>query len=81
MQETFGSFNQYLWQFTEGRTLRSPQGVNRETIPVSTPESDVMSKDMKKRGFKFVGTTTCYAFMQSIGMVDDHTVDCFRYQG
>lgn len=80
VQETFGSFDDYLWQFTGGRTLRNPQGVTHETIPVSTPESDAMSKDMKKRGFKFVGTTTCYAFMQSIGMVDDHTLDCFRYQ-
>jgi DNA-3-methyladenine glycosylase I len=81
VREAFGSFDAYLWQFTAGRTLRNPNGVTRQTMPTSSPESDAMSKDMKKRGFKFVGTTTCYALMQSIGMVDDHTVDCFRYQG
>lgn len=81
LQAEFGSFDRYLWRFSDGRTLRHPNGVTRATIPTSSRESDVMAKDLKQRGFKFVGTTICYAFMQGIGMVDDHTVDCFRYQG
>jgi DNA-3-methyladenine glycosylase I len=80
IQAEFGSFDHYLWRFTGGRTWRNPHGVTAETIPASSPESDAMAKDLKQRGFKFVGTTICYAFMQGIGMVDDHTVDCFRYQ-
>jgi DNA-3-methyladenine glycosylase I len=80
IQAEFGSFDHYLWRFTDGRTWRNPRGVTAETIPASSPESDAMAKDLKQRGFKFVGTTICYAFMQGIGMVDDHTVDCFRYQ-
>jgi DNA-3-methyladenine glycosylase I len=80
LQTGFGSFNRYLWRFTNGQTLRNPQGVTQKTIPASSAESDAMARDMKQRGFKFVGTTICYAFMQSIGLVDDHTVDCFRYQ-
>ncbi|MFQ5614332.1 MAG: DNA-3-methyladenine glycosylase I [Anaerolineae bacterium] len=81
IQAEFGSFDRYLWQFTGYRTLRDPRGVARETMPTTSPESDAMARDMKRRGFKFVGTTTCYAFMQGIGLVDDHTVDCFRYRG
>ena len=81
VQTEFGSFDRYLWRFTHGRTLRNPQGVTRETMPASSPESDRLARDMKQRGFKFVGTTICYAFMQGVGMVDDHTVDCFRYRG
>lgn len=81
VQAEFGSFDRYLWQFTDFRTLRDSRGVTRETIRATSPESDTMARELKRRGFKFVGTTMCYAFMQSVGMVDDHTVDCFRYQG
>ncbi|MBN2010144.1 DNA-3-methyladenine glycosylase I [candidate division KSB1 bacterium] len=81
VQQEFGSFDKYIWQFTNYQTMRNPVGVTRDSMPTSTPESDSMSKDMKKRGFKFVGTTICYAFMQAIGMVDDHVVGCFKFQG
>jgi len=78
VQEEFGSFDQYIWQFVHGRPIRNAW--ERLTdIPSSTPESDAMSKDLRKRGFKFIGTTICYAFMQAIGMVNDHVVGCFRY--
>ena len=79
VQAEHGSFDHYIWQFTGHKTLRNPDGVTLETMPVSTPESDAMSADLKGRGFKFVGTTICYAYMQGIGMVDDHMVGCFRY--
>jgi DNA-3-methyladenine glycosylase I len=79
IQKEFDSFDTYIWQFTGGKPL-----VNRwerlEQIPASSAESDAMSKDLKKRGFKFVGTTICYAFMQAAGMVNDHLVHCFRYK-
>ena len=81
IQQEFGSFDNYIWQFTNYQTLRNPLGVTRETMPTSTRESDAMSIDLKKKGFKFVGTTICYAFMQAIGMVDDHVVGCFKYKG
>lgn len=77
-QKEFGSFKNYIWQFTAGVTLKN-QWESMSEIPVSTPESDAMSKDLKKRGFKFVGTTICYAFMQAAGMVNDHVVSCYRY--
>ena len=72
-REEFGSFDRYLWQF-------APEGKRRRTreLPVSTPESDAMSKDLKRRGFKFVGSTICYAFMQAVGIVDDHQPRCWR---
>ena len=79
IQQEFGTFDHYIWQFTNYQTLRNPYGVTRETMPTSTKESDEMSIDLKKRGFKFVGTTICYAFMQAIGMVNDHVVGCFKY--
>ncbi|HLJ50575.1 MAG TPA: DNA-3-methyladenine glycosylase I [Bryobacteraceae bacterium] len=79
VQKEFGSFDQYIWQFTGG----SPR-VNAWTasgqVPARTAESDAMSKDLVKRGFKFVGSTICYAFMQAVGMVNDHLVECFRYR-
>ena len=81
IQQEFGSFDRYIWQFTNYQTLRNPNGVTQETLPTSTNESDAMATDLKKRGFKFVGTTICYAFMQAIGMVDDHVVGCFKYKG
>jgi len=78
VQEEFGSFSSYIWQFSEGRTIYSQCKVQSE-IPATSPVSDAMSKDMKKRGFRFAGSTICYAFMQSIGMVNDHLVSCFRH--
>ena len=79
IQKEFGSFDAYIWQFTDGKTIQNKWNKMGE-VPVSTTESDEMSKDLKKRGFKFIGTTICYAFMQAIGMVNDHTVDCFCYK-
>lgn len=78
IQEEYGSFDQYIWQFTDGKTIRNTWKTMGD-VPASTPESDDMCKVLKKRGFKFVGTTICYAFMQATGMVNDHTVDCFCY--
>lgn len=79
VQKEFGSFDTYIWQFVNGQPVQNRR--KRITdIPSSTPESDAMSKDLIKRGFKFVGTTICYAFMQAVGMVNDHVVDCFRYE-
>lgn len=78
VQKEFGSFDNYIWSFTDGKTIQN-HWRNLSELPASTPESVSMSKDLKKRGFKFVGPTICYAFMQAIGMVNDHTMDCFRY--
>jgi DNA-3-methyladenine glycosylase I len=78
VQREFGSFDAYLWQFTGGKTLRRVRRDHKE-IPVSTAESDAMSKDLKKRGFRFVGSTICYALMQATGMVNDHVKGCFRF--
>ena len=77
IQEEFGSFDKYIWQFTDYKTIVN-QPKTLSDVPVTTPESDAMSKDLKKRGFKFVGSTICYAFMQACGMVDDHLVDCWH---
>ena len=79
VQEQFGSFDHYIWQFVNGRPIQNSWEKTTD-IPSSTPESDAMSKDLQKRGFKFVGTTICYAFMQAVGMVNDHVVSCFRYE-
>ncbi len=78
VQREFGTFSRYIWGFTGGETLRNPQGVAEGTVPASTPESDALSADLKKRGFKFVGTTICYAVMQSVGLVNDHLDTCWR---
>jgi DNA-3-methyladenine glycosylase I len=79
IQKEFGSFDGYIWQFTGGKPIvNSWQSI--EQIPAQTPESQAMSKDLIRRSFKFVGPTICYAHMQATGMVNDHTVDCFRYQ-
>lgn len=78
VQEEFGSFDTYIWQFVGGKPIVNSWKTVEE-IPASTTESDAMGKDLKKRGFKFVGTTICYAFMQAVGMVNDHITDCFRY--
>ena len=77
VQEEFGSFDRYIWQFVGGKPRVNRWKSSRE-VPARTPESDTMSKDLKKRGFKFVGSTICYAFMQAVGMVNDHAVSCFR---
>ena len=79
LQKEFGSFDTYIWQFVGGETIQN-RWQDMSEVPVSTPESDAMSKDLKKRGFKFIGTTICYAFMQATGMVNDHSVDCFCYE-
>ena len=68
----------YIWQFVGNSPVNACKSLRE--VPMHTPESDAISKDLKKRGFKFVGTTICYAFMQAMGMVNDHTVDCFRYK-
>jgi len=78
VQEQFGSFDAFIWQFVGGKPKQNRQRSPAE-ISASTPESDAMSKELKRRGFKFVGSTICYAHMQATGMVNDHTVDCFRY--
>jgi len=77
-QEEFGSFDAYLWGFTQGKAVKN-HWKTLEEIPVSSPLSDAISKDLKKRGFKFVGTTIIYAFLQAVGVVNDHLTDCFRY--
>jgi len=78
VEKEFGSFHKYIWAFVGGRPVQARRK-GREEIPARTAESDAMSKDLVKRGFRFVGSTICYAFMQATGMVNDHTVDCFRY--
>jgi len=78
-QSEFCSFDKYIWQFVGGKPIRNNWKSVAE-IPAKSDESDSMSKDLKKRGFKFVGSTICYAFMQATGMVNDHTIDCFRYR-
>jgi DNA-3-methyladenine glycosylase I len=79
LQEELGTFDRYIWQFVGGKPLINKRKSLRE-VPARTPESDAMSKDLQRRGFKFVGSTICYAFMQAVGMVNDHTIDCFRYE-
>jgi DNA-3-methyladenine glycosylase I len=80
----FGTFDRYLWQFAniQGADVRPRRNVwrRRDDVPARTPESDAMSKGLLRQGFKFVGSTICYAFMQAVGMVNDHLVDCFRYE-
>ncbi|HLS59995.1 MAG TPA: DNA-3-methyladenine glycosylase I [Virgibacillus sp.] len=80
IQEEFGSFSAYIWQFVDGRPMIN-NWRRHEDVPASTEESERMSKDLKKRGFKFIGPVICYAFMQAIGMVNDHTQDCWLYSG
>ena len=78
VQKEFGSFDKYLWQFIGGKPRQNAWNSLKQ-VPAKTPESDAMSKDLLKRGFKFVGSTICYALMQAVGMVNDHSVDCFRH--
>jgi DNA-3-methyladenine glycosylase I len=77
--EESGTFDRYIWRFVGGSPLNNEWGRLKD-LPAKTAQSDAMSKDLKKRGFNFVGSTICYAFMQSVGMVNDHVVDCFRYR-
>lgn len=79
MQKEFGSFSNYFWAFTEGKPIINVFK-SKDDVPATSPLSDKISKDLKKRGFKFVGSTVIYAYMQSMGMVNDHTTDCFRYK-
>ncbi|MGB3515185.1 MAG: DNA-3-methyladenine glycosylase I [Elainellaceae cyanobacterium] len=79
IQETYGSFDRYIWQFVEGETVQNTWATMDE-VPARTPASDAMSKDLKQRGFTFVGSTICYAYMQAAGMVNDHTINCFRHR-
>jgi DNA-3-methyladenine glycosylase I len=79
VQDAFGSFSDYVWRFVGGKPLKNAWR-HEGQVPAATPESEVMSRDMKQRGFTFVGPTICYAFMQAVGMVNDHVVDCFRYE-
>ena len=77
VQKEFGSFDAYVWRFVGGKPLRATRRSSRD-IPARTPESDALSKDLQRRGFRFVGSTICYAFMQATGLVNDHVVGCFR---
>ena len=79
VQEEAGSFDDYIWQFVGGKQVQNRHRTLKE-IPATTAESDAMSKDLKKRGFTFVGSTICYAFMQAVGMVNDHVIGCYRYK-
>jgi DNA-3-methyladenine glycosylase I len=78
VQEQFGSFDRYVWQFTGNGTLKN-RFERLADLPATSPESDAMSRDLRERGFRFVGSTICYAFMQAAGMVNDHLIGCFRY--
>ena len=77
--EEYESFSDYIWQFVDGKPIKNKYKT-MQGLPASTKQSDVMSKDLKKRGFKFVGSTICYAYMQAVGMVNDHVQECFRYK-
>ncbi|MBI5891929.1 MAG: DNA-3-methyladenine glycosylase I [Nitrosomonadales bacterium] len=79
VQSEFGSFDRFIWQFVDGKPKQNAWR-RMADVPASTPESDAMSKELKRRGFKFVGSTICYAHMQATGMVNDHTTDCYRYK-
>ena len=79
IRQEYGSFDSYIWQFVEGKSIQN-QWQEHDQIPVTTVESEEMSKSLKQNSFKFVGATICYAYMQAIGMVNDHTDDCFRHQ-
>jgi DNA-3-methyladenine glycosylase I len=79
VQHEFGTFDEYIWRFVGYEPMQNAWDAIKE-VPAKTPESDAMSKDLKRRGFKFVGSTICYAFMQAVGMVNDHLVECFRHK-
>jgi DNA-3-methyladenine glycosylase I len=77
IQKEFGSFDEYVWRFVNEKPKRRKRGA---PVPVTTPDSDLLSRDLKRRGFNFVGSTICYSFMQAVGMVNDHGAECFRYR-
>ncbi|MFS8085552.1 MAG: DNA-3-methyladenine glycosylase I [Acidobacteriota bacterium] len=77
IQKEFGSFDAYVWDFVKGQPILRTQG---DAVPAHTPDSDALSRDLSKRGFKFVGSTICYSFMQAVGLVNDHDLKCFRYR-
>jgi DNA-3-methyladenine glycosylase I len=79
IQKEFGSFDAYVWEFVGGRQIQNKWGASKD-VPTSTAEANALSKDLRRRGFKFVGPTICYAFMQAVGMVNDHLVHCFRHK-
>ena len=79
VQDEFGSFDEFIWSFVDGEPIQNSWNTLNE-LPANTTESDAMSKELKRRGFRFVGNTICYAFMQAVGMTNDHLVDCFRYK-
>jgi DNA-3-methyladenine glycosylase I len=79
VQKEFGNFDAYIWSFVNHQPIRNKFKSMRQ-VPARTPESDAMNKDLSKRGFKFVGSTICYAFMQAVGMVNDHLINCFRHR-
>lgn len=79
IQQQFTSFDRYIWQFVDGKTIQN-HWQQASDVPVSTAESELMSKSLKQKGFSFVGPTICYAYMQAVGMVNDHTVDCFKHK-
>lgn len=79
VQEEFGSFSNYIWKFVDNKPIVN-YWKNASELPTSSDISDAMSKDLKKRGFKFIGTTICYAFMEAVGLVNDHTTDCYRHK-
>ena len=79
IQKEYGSFDKYIWQFVEGKTIKN-HFLHFKKLPAQTEQSQVMSRELKKKGFNFVGPTICYAFMQAVGMVNDHTMDCFCYR-
>ncbi len=79
IQQQQGGFDQYIWQFIQGQTIQN-HWQQFDQVPISTEQSEQMSKSLKQKGFKFVGPTICYAYMQAVGMVNDHTVDCFRHK-
>ncbi len=79
VQKEFGSFNKYIWSFVGGKPIQNER-INMKEVPATTAESDALGKDLKKRGFKFVGSTIIYAYMQACGLVNDHLVGCYRYQ-
>ena len=78
IQKTYGSFDDYLWGFVDGQTIKNRWGSSAQ-VPVSTELSDKLSKDLKRRGFRFVGTTICYSYLQAVGLINDHLVSCFRH--
>jgi DNA-3-methyladenine glycosylase I len=80
LQHELGSFSDFLWSFVDGRPWRHPTGYTAETLPPTSPASDAMARALRQRGFRFVGSTVCYAFMQGSGLIDDHLIGCWRFQ-